>query len=201
MTSIAITTAAAGVPISLASTMDLVARARGGDVSARDLLFERALPPLRRWARGRLPCWARELSDTQDLVQDTVLRALSRLDSFEVRHQGALHAYLRRAVINRIRDEIRRVKRRPLRNELCEQHPVAAPSPLQHAIGREAVEKYRAALQRLRPLDRQAIVARLEWQLTYEEIAALLNKPTAEAARLTVTRAIARLIKAMDYEH
>ena len=198
--SIAHSFVAGNTAASFADTMDLVARVRGGDAAARDLLFERALPPLCRWARGRLPRWARDLSDTQDLVQDTVVNALGRIESFEVRHHGALHAYLRQAVINRIRDEIRRARRRPFRSELSDQHPVATPSPLRHTIGREAMEKYRAALEQLRPLDRQAIVARLEWQLSYEEVATLLNKPTAAAARVAVTRALASLIKVMDHE-
>lgn len=197
----ACSTAAPSAPVSLADTMDLVARVRGGDAGARDVLFERALPPLCRWARGRLPLWARDLSDTQDLVQDTVLNTLGRIEFFEPRRRGALHAYMRQAVTNRIRDEICRARSRPSRSELCDEHPVATPSPLRHTIGKEAVEKYRAALERLRPLDRQAIVARIEWQLSYEEVAALLNKPTAAAARVAVTRALATLIKVMDREH
>ena len=104
------------VPDSLATTRDVMARARGGDVRARNLLVERALPP----------------------------------------HQ--------------------------------------------HASAREAVETYRRGLQGLTNVDRQAIVARLEWQLSYEEVAALLHTPTAAAARVAVTRAIARLIEVMDRE-
>jgi len=191
--------ATARVPVSLTATIDLFALARGGDVRARELLFERALPRLRRWARGRLPRWARDLGDTQDLVQETVLHALRRLDCFEPHCPGALHAYLRRAVTNRIRDEIRRVKGRPVRSELSDRHPLAALSPLQVAIASEAMEKYRAALQRLRPVDRQAIVARIERQQSYEEVAAALNKPTAAAARVAVTRALVSLMKAMDH--
>lgn len=194
----ALPTEPAGVPVALANTTDLVTRARDGDLGARDLLFERALPALCRWARGRLPRWARDLGDTQDIVQDTVLHTLGRLDFFEIRRPGGLHAYLRRAVTNRIRDQIRRVKCRPSRTELSDDLSTATPSPLRYAAARETVEKYQAALQRLRPADREAIIARLEWQLPYEEVATLLNKPTAGAARVAVARALASLIEAMD---
>src|SRR5437773_2697603 len=102
----------------LETTMNLLAKARNGDGQAVELLFERCLPALRRWARGRLPSYARDLADTQDLVQETVLHTLNKLESFEPRHQGALQAYLRQAVANRIRDEIRRVTRRPVPEEL-----------------------------------------------------------------------------------
>ena len=188
------------MPEPMETTLDLLARARAGDRRSLDALFERCLPPLRRWARGRLPGYARDLADTQDLVQETVLHTLNRLDAFQPRHQGALQAYLRQAVANRIRDEIRRVQRRPFPVELDDVHADGAPSPLEHAIGREGLERYEAALARLKESDREAIVARMELQQSYEEVAAALGKPNANAARVAVTRAIARLIEEMDHE-
>lgn len=182
------------------TTVELLSRARAGDASALDALISRSLPPLRRWARGRLPAGARGVLDTQDLVQDTVLNALRHLDRFESRHEGALQAYLRQAILNRIRDEARKVARRPARAELDEEQPSAAASPLDIAVGREGVERYEAALERLRPADREAVVGRLELQYDYEELAGILNKPNANAARVAVTRAIARLVEQMDYD-
>lgn len=182
------------------STVELLNRARAGDPSALDALFARCLPPLRRWARGRLPAGARGVLETQDLVQDTVLNALQHLDHFESRHQGALQAYLRQAVLNRIRDEARRLARRPAPTELNEAQPSPDASPLDIAVGREGVERYEAALQRLRPADREAIVGRIELQYDYEELAVLLSKPSANAARVAVTRALARLVEQMDHE-
>src|SRR6476620_10404692 len=95
------------------TTFDLVERAKTGDSEALNDLFARYLPPLRRWASGRLPRWTRDLMDTDDLVQETVFRAVKRIDRFESRHEGALQAYLRQAIVNRIRDELRRNKRAP----------------------------------------------------------------------------------------
>jgi RNA polymerase sigma-70 factor (ECF subfamily) len=184
----------------LDTTIDLLARARAGDSAAVEALFERCVPALRRWARGRLPRFARDLADTQDIVQDAVMRTLAHLDTFDSRHQGALQAYLRQAIANRIRDEIRRVTRKPAPLELSDGHPDLAPSPLEQAIGREGVERYEAALGRLRPADREAIVARLELQQSYEEIAIALGKPSPDAARVSVTRALARLVEEMDHE-
>jgi RNA polymerase sigma factor (sigma-70 family) len=185
---------------SLDTTHELLARARAGDERSMEALFARCLPALRRWARGRLPRYARDLSDTQDIVQETVLHTLNRLDAFEPRHQGALQAYLREAVANRIRDQIRRVQRRPSPVELVDAHADAAPSPLEHAIGREGIERYEAALHRLKPSDREAIVARIELQQSYEEVAIALGKPNANAARVAVTRALARLVEEMGHE-
>jgi RNA polymerase sigma factor (sigma-70 family) len=180
------------------TTLALLTRAQQGDAPSIEALFERVVPTLRRWARGRLPGYARDLADTQDLVQETVLHTLKRLHAFEPRHQGALQAYLRQAIANRIRDEIRRVRRRPLQVELNDGHVDGAPSPLEQAIGREGFDKYEAALLRLKASDREAIVARLELQQSYEEIAIALGRPTANAARVAVMRAIAHLIEAMN---
>lgn len=182
------------------STLDLLTRARNGERAAVEALYERCLPALRKWARGRLPRYARDLSDTQDLVQETVVNSLRRLDTFEARHQGALQAYLRQAVHNRIRDEIRRVRRRPEPVELHDVHADRGASPLEAAIGREGIERYEAAMERLRPSDREAIVARLELQQSYEEVAVALGKPNANAARVAVKRALARLVEQMSRE-
>jgi RNA polymerase sigma-70 factor (ECF subfamily) len=183
----------------LASTLDLLERFKAGDQSAVDLLVERSIPPLRRWARGRLPAWARAGAETQDLVQTALLRALPKLKEFEARHPGALQAYLRQAVANHINDEIRKAGTRPT-TEVSDVHPDPSPSPLEHAIGREGFERYETALQKLRASDREAIIARLELQQSYEEVAIALQKPSANAARVAVARAVKALIALMSEE-
>ncbi|NOT44727.1 MAG: sigma-70 family RNA polymerase sigma factor [Acidobacteria bacterium] len=179
------------------STIELLDRYKQGDEAALDALFARSVPALRRWARGLLPQWARGLNETQDLVQEAVAKSMPRLLGFEARHPGALQAYLRRAVSNHIRDEIRKVKTRPVSGEVPETHPDPAPSPLEQAMGREGFARYEAALAMLRPSEQEAIVARLELQQSYEEVAIALGKPTANAARVAVTRALERLIATM----
>jgi RNA polymerase sigma factor (sigma-70 family) len=180
------------------STFELVERAKAGDRDAVDRLFARYLPALRRWASGRLPRWSRDLMETDDLVQETVIRAIKRLDGFESRHEGALQAYLRQAIINRIRDEIRRSSRTPPTTGLDEDHADSAASPLEAAIGVEAVERYEAALARLTPEQREAIVARVEMDCTYQEVAQALGKASPDAARMAVSRALLRLAEEMN---
>jgi RNA polymerase sigma-70 factor, ECF subfamily len=187
-------------PMQLTSTIDLLDRFKRGDEEAVGELVERSLPPLRRWARGRLPVWARSLADTQDLVQNAVIRSLPHLKHFEARHPGALQAYLRQAIFNHIRDEIRKVRARPTSAELPEDYVDPAPTPLEHMIGRERLDRYEAALSRLRPAEQEAIIARLELQQSYEEVALALGKPSAAAARMAVSRAVKNLIAAMDEE-
>ena len=175
------------------TTVTLLALARDGDEAALNRLLERCIPPLRRWAHGQLPAYARDAEDTADLVQDTVISALRRIDRVEARREGALQAYLRQAVRNRIVDIIRRHRRRPDGTDLPADLADGGPSPLEAAIGTENMERYEAALQRLRDEDREAIIARVELQYSYEELAVALEKPTANAARVAVTRALQRL--------
>jgi RNA polymerase sigma-70 factor (ECF subfamily) len=174
-------------------TIELVVRARGGDRMAVEALLERCLPSLRRWAHGRLPPAARGSLDTGDLVQETVLHVLRRLDKFEPRHVGAMQAYLRMSVINRIRDEVRRISRHPAPVELAEEPPSEMPSPLEDAIQVEAYERYRDALATLSARDREVIVARVEAQWSVQEIAERFGMRTVDAARMAVTRALRRL--------
>lgn len=180
-------------PDPLSMTADLLALAKRGNEQATDQLFRRCVPVLQKWAHGRLPSYARDLGNTQDIVQDAVVSMLNHLDRFESRHPGALLAFLRQVIINRIRDEIRRVVRRPTSTELDVEHPDSAPLPLEVAMHQQRMEHYHRALRRLRPCEREAIVARLEQQHSYETVALILNKPNANAARVAVTRALAKL--------
>lgn len=178
----------------------LLCRAREGDAAALEALCARYLPRLRRWAHGRLPAWARGALDTHDLAQDTIAHVIQGLPNFEPQHDAALQAYLRQALMNRIRDEIRRAQRRPPPGPLDTAHPSAEPSPLEEAIGREALERYEAALQRLKPGEREAIIVRIEMGLSYAEVAEALGKPTAAAAHMAVSRALVRLAEEMSHE-
>lgn len=175
------------------STLALLVRVRNGEAHALEPLFARYLPRLRRWASGRLPRWARDAADTQDLVQETLIAVFKQIDGFEPRHEGAFQAYLRQAVMNRIRNAIRSQTRRPDRTSIDEALPATDQSALDRAIGLEQLERYEAALARLRALDREAIVARVEMGCTYEEMARMLQLPSADAARKVAQRALLRL--------
>jgi RNA polymerase sigma-70 factor (ECF subfamily) len=180
-------------PTTSDDTTELLTRAQHGEDGALDALLGRLSPALERWARGRLPAWARERSETRDLVQDTLIGGLSHLGRFESRRVGALHAYFRQAILNRIRDEVRRARRFPRHQMLDPALAARDASPLEQTIGREALERYEAALSRLRPSDREAIIGRVELGYSFTELALALGKPSAEAARAAVTRAILRL--------
>lgn len=184
--------------LAVQSTLSLLDEAKAGNDYAIELLYQRYLPALQRWARGRLPRWARGLNDTDDIVQDTLLRTLHRLDDFEYLRTGAFLSYLRQGVLNRVRDEIRRAGRRPPSLESPSGLPTYDPSPIEDLIGTETLERYEAALAQLKPADREAAIARIELELDYRQIALLLGKPSPDAARMAVSRALVRLATIME---
>jgi RNA polymerase sigma-70 factor (ECF subfamily) len=180
------------------SSFALLLRAKTGDVDATNRLFARYLPRVRRWAHGRLPASSRSLVNTDDLAQDVLLRAIASLDRFEPRHEGAFQGFLRQIILNRVRDEARSAGRRPSGETFEEDAHVAVdPSPMEIAIGQEALERYERALQRLKPQERELIVARCELDFSAAEIATIFEKPTAEAATRAVGRALVRLAEEM----
>lgn len=180
------------------ATAILLTRARGGDVIAREELFERFVPILRQWAHRRLPAGARDLNETMDLVQITLLRALNRLEYFEARGEGAFLAYLRQILLNVVRDETRRAARHGVHETLDETLVSPDASVVERVIGAEQMERYQQALERLTEEKRQAVLLRLEFNYSYEQIAEAIGKPSADAARMTVVRAIAALAEIID---
>jgi RNA polymerase sigma factor (sigma-70 family) len=147
---------------------------------------------VRDWARGRLPQSVRSDADTEDVIQDAVLRTIRRIASFQHRTVGGMQAYLRASVINRIRDLVRASRRRGIVETLTDDVRSPMPSALEAAIIHESLDRFLEALQQLRPADRQLIVWRLELGYSVDEIATKLGKSKA-AAGMSVTRATVRL--------
>lgn len=187
-----------GFALSEYPTVELIARAKNGDAEAVEAIFQRAVPPVLKWAHGRLPTSMRSKMDTEDLVQQAVLRAIPRLAHFEARDVGAMQAYLRQSVINEIRTVLRRVRRVQELDELHDNHESNEDSPLEVAIGNETYDNYREALGVLRPSDRDLVLARVEAHWTNDQIADHFGYRTVNAARVAVIRALARLRTALD---
>lgn len=175
------------------TTADLLARVRRGEPGALQRLVETYRPVLLRWAHGRLPVRARGLLETQDVVQVCLVNVLRRVDTFDPSRPGAFLAYLRQSLLNQLRNEVRNAGRRPFGDEVTEGQADERPSPLEQAIGRETLRAYEQALEELPENQREAVVLRVEMGLPHAEIATLVGYPTANAARMAVSRGLARL--------
>jgi RNA polymerase sigma-70 factor (ECF subfamily) len=182
----------------LDATADLVARIRGGDQVALEMLINRILPSLRRIGHKRLAGHARSLLDIDDLVQDALVSLVRRLPHFVCQTPGSLLAYLQRVIVNRIIDATRKRASQGEWTALPDECAGQAVSPLQRVIDKEEMLRYRAAMLRLKPRDRQLIVMRIEYGLTYPEIATQLRVPSPNAARVALIRAMARLVSALE---
>jgi RNA polymerase sigma-70 factor (ECF subfamily) len=186
-------------PPDLDSTVELTNRAREGDQAAVEALSARCLQSLSRYAAGRVPPTVRDMLDTQDVVNEAVQKGMSRINDFEVRHPGALVAYMRTILRHLIIDYVRRRTRQPIKVTLDERQPDRGRSPLDHLVGAERLALYRAARARLKPRDAELISLKLEDGRSYDEMAALLGFPSNNAARVATHRAILRLARELTF--
>jgi len=116
---------------------------------------------------------ARDIADTDDLVQATLLRALNRLEEFEANGAGSFLAYLRKILLNEVRAELRKRQHRGDKVDIDEL-PLAdeRASVVEHLVGQE----------RLREFEN-------EFGMSYPEIA-LETSASLDAVRMKVVRAL-----------
>jgi len=175
-------------PVTGEPTEQLLRRIRDGESSARQALYQRCLPLLQRWAHGRLPARARDIADTDDLVQITLIRALNHLEEFQASGSGSFLAYLRQILLNEVRAELRKRQR-----EKVSVDDVAlvdeTESVVEHLVGQEQLRAYEGALASLDRQEQALIVMRIEFGLSYKEIAVDAGL-TPDAVRMRVNRAL-----------
>ena len=184
----------------LDSTRQLISRCNEGDRDARDLLARRCLPTLQRWARGRLPLYGRDLAETDDLVQITVVRAFNNLERFESEGQGAFLAYLRSILLSCAKDEVRRTMRARQRIVPADTLRLMGARTEDSTLELEELEAFEARVDRLPEPKRSAVILRVEMGFDYEFIAEELNYASANAVRMMIQRALAELALQLDNE-
>jgi RNA polymerase sigma factor (sigma-70 family) len=176
-------------PLAYEKTMVLLSRAQEGNVAAREELYRRLIPRLERFAHGRIQSSLRSLTDTQEIVQETVVRSLPRLHSFKPHHEGALLQYMKQILVNRIRDMSRRSGRTsPIEDEnRIPGRPEI--SPVERMVGEETLERFEKALQTLNEAQRTAVSLHVEMGYSLDELATALNR-NSEAARKVLFRGL-----------
>jgi RNA polymerase sigma-70 factor (ECF subfamily) len=138
--------------------------------------------------------------DTEDLVQEAAANAFRRLRVIEPRRRRALQSYLQESIKNRIRDEVRRAGRVEVPESAGAEVLADESSPLEHTLSVERRDRYRAALMKLASDDQSLIVGRLELGMSYEQIALATNRPSPDAARVAIRRAMLRLAEEIEPE-
>lgn len=174
----------------------LLRRAQAGDRAARDRLFDLCYRWLQAVARGRLTPAQRRLADTNDLVQNTLFKAFRRLEQFESRGADSFLRYLSRILLNEVLQVARKAKRENVDGTPGD-HLDPRETPSSQAERRQTRERYLKALMQLTEAQREAVNMRIELGLGYREIAEALGKPSANAARMFVARALAEVARLM----
>ena len=178
----------------LSTTVLLLDKVGSGDQQAAEQLIAIYQPLLTRWAHGRLPYYCRDLEETSDLVQETLMVGLNKAVDFQSQRPGAFLAYLRTILLNRVRKEIGQHKdtyRMAVTQSL--QH-----SQLQQSSQLETLVEYDQALEKISEEQREAVVLRVEFGMSYQEIADLTERPSANAARMFVSRSLVELAEHMS---
>ena len=175
------------------STVTLLPLAAKGDHRAVEILIERMRPYLKRFGHGRLPRWARGRAETEDLVQESLIRALNHLPRFENQSIRDFRCWLHTVFRNLVTDEKRFVGRVGLGQELPADVQDPAMSPEERVVEQAKAGVSERALQRLEPGERLLIVYRLQHGYSFRELADKLGKPSADAARMTYNRALTKL--------
>jgi RNA polymerase sigma factor (sigma-70 family) len=154
-------------------------------------LCARFRPLLARWARYCLARAGGGAVDADDLVQAALLRALRRIDAFEMRGEAALLGWLRRILLNEVRDELRR---RHSRGEVVaiDANLAADGDPVGAVLAHERARAYASALRALNARQRRCVRLRVEHGMSFGEIAAATGG-SEDGARMIVVRALRSL--------
>jgi RNA polymerase sigma-70 factor (ECF subfamily) len=195
-----------------AETCALLDRVRDGDRAALDDLLVRSRPALRDFVEFHLDPRLRARVDPSDVVQETQLELVRRMDDFLRKRPMPFRLWLRKKAYERLlnlrRDHLTRARRSvlreavlPDRSSLILARPLlsASPSPSQRLAARELAERLSRAVENLSETDREILLLRHAEDLPFEDIACLLDIEPA-TARQRFGRALLRLQKVLADE-
>jgi RNA polymerase sigma-70 factor (ECF subfamily) len=169
--------------------VDLIERARDGDVRAYGDLVER----YRDIAFRTAYLITRSAADAEDAAQEAFVKAYYALGRF--RTQSPFRPWILRIVANEARNRVRSARRREgLALRVAEDRPSggAAPSPEAAALDRERDEALLAAMAQLSEPDRQIITCRYLLDLSEAETADTLGIRRG-TVKSRLSRALGRL--------
>lgn len=182
-------------PASLSQTQQLLNDIQDGVPAARDALMRRCLPVLTRWARGRLPKYGRDLAETDDLVQISLVRAFNNIERFTAQREGAFLAYCRTILLSCVKDEVRRTQRTRQRLVLANSVQLSQAEGPDTIADVEELEAFEQAVDLLPEPKRSAVIMRVELGMDYADIAEELGRPSANSVRMLVQRALGELLQ------
>ncbi|MBI5932515.1 MAG: sigma-70 family RNA polymerase sigma factor [Chloroflexi bacterium] len=150
---------------------DLIQQAQAGDTWAFGELVRHHYGPVVNVAY-RI-CGERTLAE--DMAQETFLRAWTNLHSFRL--TGSMKNWLYRIAVNVTLDALRRKSDAPMDDEVVQMIQDPMPDPEISLIQKERAENMQQMLRALPLATRNVLVLREYGELSYHEIAAILDIP------------------------
>ncbi|MEM7308221.1 MAG: sigma-70 family RNA polymerase sigma factor [Planctomycetota bacterium] len=190
-------------------SIELVRRAQDGELDALNALFGRYYERVRRVVRARLGARLRAQLDSGDILQETFVSAVRSFPSFERRDEASLIHWLARIAerqVNAAADRLGAAKRDPGMERALEHvraslssgdlrlEPAAdVPLPPEQAARAELVQRVEECLAELKEEYREVILLRTYAGASWETVAALMGRASANACRMLHTRALVEL--------
>jgi RNA polymerase sigma-70 factor, ECF subfamily len=141
----------------------------------------------------------------EDMAQEAFLRAWTNLPSF--RPDSPLRNWLYRIAVNAALDVLRRKTEEPVEDEVIQMVADPAPGPEAAVIAREQVAFLQKALKSLPDAARSVLVLREYGELSYQEIATVLDIPIGTVmsrlsyARNRLSELLKAQVKQMEYDY
>lgn len=130
-------------------------------------------------------------------MQDAMVGALRHHDVLDSRAVAVVDSYLRRSILNRVRDEVRRRALGEVENGTDDSRIDLALTPAEALLESEERRLFRQGLARLSPGDQALIIGRVELRMTCAELAAELGAASPDAVRMAAKAAVLRLGRQM----
>ncbi|MBI1312397.1 sigma-70 family RNA polymerase sigma factor [bacterium] len=184
----------------------LLERARSGDASARDALFQRCRAYVGFLAKSHVDSWLMPKVDSSDLIQQTLLEAYEAFPKFTGNTEGEWLAWLKRILRNNATDFVRRfgaAKRRAAlevaigggQSSYFRPGPILVDqgeSPSSIVSRREQEIEVANALEQLPEEYQQVIILRSLQRLPFNEVAEQMNR-SRPATQMLWMRAVRKL--------
>ena len=176
-----------------------------GERPALDELLRLHLPYLRRVIEARIAPELKARVDASDVVQETQMVVVRRIDEFVSKRPVCFRVWLRSRVIEQLADQYRRhivAEKRSIRREksfrdassMAIARTLLSETPSKMYQKREVTEQVRDLIESLRDIDREVLTLRHAEGLTNQETAEALNLDPM-TARKRYGRALRRLVE------
>jgi RNA polymerase sigma-70 factor, ECF subfamily len=151
----------------------LLAAAAGGDESAwREVIARYAR---RVFALAKSRCQRSDLAE--EVTQSVFATVATKLGSGGYTERGRFESWLFRVAMNRIRDEMRRMKRQAEPADPATFGGVKAPEVKGETVEGVELDRLRVAMRQLPEVDREIVELRHHGQLSFKEMSELLDEP------------------------